>query len=191
MRFRSHRNGGRAICILALRTVGCGRNTGLASPYREAAGRMRRGDARPTYREVGLNRSRSVSSSIWVPTPFVAGICGLLILALEFTAYGLNTVAVMAYSKSSRRWLRSATWVSGIGLALLSLKTPAYTAGPQARAFGVPFLIVGLQFRDGHWVDYPAIFAPLAIVANAVVAAMIPQLLIFAGRKLVPLLISR
>jgi hypothetical protein len=126
-----------------------------------------------------------------MPTPFVAGICGLLVMALEFTAYGLNAVAVMSYSKSGRRWLRSATWICGIGLALLSLKMPAYSAGPQTRVFGVPFVIVILQFRDGRWVDYPAVFGLLAIVANAVVAAMIPQLLIFAGRKLVPSLISR
>ena len=54
---------------------------------------------------------------------------------------------------------------------------PEYHVRSDLRMFGVPFVYAALQFKLGHWIDYTGFLTLPALVGNAAVAFLLPQLI--------------
>src|SRR5215468_5553428 len=120
----------------------------------------------------------------WMWIPDVLAICGLLGLGAEIAVTFSNEWALEKLPRARARCISWPARFVGLLLAIASLWT-GYPIGDDVRVAGVPFVVVILQFERGHWVDYISTFLGPAMIGNAVFAGLLPQVLVFIGRKAV------
>jgi len=115
--------------------------------------------------------------------PFSLALFGVACLCVEVVTVIANSEDTSELPKPQSKVYFWCSLVAGLLLALGSLY-PEYSLEPHVRVVGVPFATVILKFERGHWIDFvsPLIFP--ALVGNAFLAALFPQVLVFAARKM-------
>jgi hypothetical protein len=109
--------------------------------------------------------------------PIILAVLGLAVLALEIWAARLNRRTSRALSKRVRVIYARCAPLIGVILVIGSLY-PHYQLRSDLRIFGVPFTAVAFQFERGHWIDYAGSMTLPALVGNAAVAFLLPQLIV-------------
>jgi CHASE2 domain-containing sensor protein len=113
--------------------------------------------------------------------PSLLALGGLVAIGIEIATALSNRRALQQLSKWRKRCVTWPATSAGILLAVASLY-PEYALG-EIRVAGVPFTTVILKFERGHWIDFVSPLVALALVGNAVFAGLLPQVLVFIGRK--------
>jgi hypothetical protein len=112
----------------------------------------------------------------------VLTILGIVLLPAGVIASALNA---RAFRRRPRRCSVPAVVLSlsaGIALAVASFYV-AYPIDPRHRVVGAPFVVAIFENGEAGWGDFVGPFTELATLANAVVALLLPQVVVAALRR--------
>jgi len=111
----------------------------------------------------------------WVP--WISDAFGLVLMCVEVWATRFNRRVFHDLPRHTRFAYIICTSVVGLLLVYGSLY-PEYRLRSDLRIFGVPFMTAALQFRRGGWMDYTGFLTVPALLGNALVAFLLPQLFV-------------
>ena len=109
--------------------------------------------------------------------PIILAVLGLAVLACEAWAATLNRKRTRGLPRPVRIAYVASTSLIGV-LLLIASFYPQYQVRSDLRIFGVPFVTAAFQFERGHWIDYTGFLTLPALVGNAAVAFLLPQLIV-------------
>jgi len=116
---------------------------------------------------------------------------GVVVIILTILGLVLLPAGIMASIFNVRAFRRRPRLLSvpvaalslGTGVALVVLSFGyAYSLDPTHRVFGIPFPTVVFEREGESWVDFAGPLAEPAMLANAAVALLLPQVIIAASR---------
>jgi hypothetical protein len=108
--------------------------------------------------------------------PLVLGISGLLFLGIEIWATRANRQRFLTRPRRQRIAFWICMSVAGIALVYVSL-IGQYDLRPNLRIFGIPFMSAVWEFERGKWIDFTGPLTLPALMGNAAVAFLLPQLI--------------
>lgn len=118
-----------------------------------------------------------------VAMPLILAVLGFALLILEVLSFRANRSRSRGVSKRNQIIYVACTTVAGILLAYGSLYFE-YRLRSDLRVFGVPFPTAVFQFERGRWVDFTGVITLPAMLGNALVAFLLPQLLVAGATRI-------